>query len=63
MSYSSSFPGREWEMTAQCMAEGTLKLDDDMLYRFYPLNEIRKAFDEYSNNASNVKGRIMIRIN
>lgn len=63
MSYSANFPGKEWELTAKHMADGTLMLGEDMLYIFYPLNEIRNAFDEYVNNASKVKGRIMVRIN
>ena len=63
MSYSANFPGKEWEMTAKHMADGTLFLGEDMLYTFYPLDEIRKAFDEFVNNASNVKGRIMVSIN
>ena len=62
MSYSSPFPGIEWQKTAECMADGRLHIDDDMIYTHFPLSEIKEAFKLYEENASSVKGRIMLDI-
>lgn len=62
MSYSAPWPGIEWEKTAECMASGELVLGDDMIYKHYPLNDVKKAFMEFEKNRSLVKGRIMLDI-
>lgn len=60
MSYSAPWPGEEWRLTAECMANGSLKIDDDMIYANYPLANVKDAFKEFELNASAVKGRIML---
>ena len=62
MSYSSPFPGEEWRKTAECMADGRLMLDEDMIYTHFPLSKVKEAFALYESNASSVKGRIMLDI-
>jgi L-iditol 2-dehydrogenase len=62
MSYSSPWPGKEWELTAECMANGRLKMDEDMIYKHYPLSKVRDAFIEFEKNATAIKGRIMLDI-
>lgn len=63
MSYSGPFPGKEWKMTAESMADGRLIIDDDLIYKTYPLSDVKEAFKEYELNRSAVKGRIMLKIN
>lgn len=62
MSYSAPFPGKEWELTAECMANGDLEIGDDMIYKHYPLKDVKTAFREFENNASKIKGRIILDI-
>lgn len=61
MSYSYPFPGREWEMTADNLSNGRLKIHEDMIYKIYPLEQIKEAFDNYLNDSC-VKGRILLKI-
>lgn len=60
MSYSSPWPGDEWKMTAQCMADGRLSMDEDMIYTHFPLSMVKDAFRVYEMGAAAVKGRIML---
>lgn len=62
MSYSAPWPGEEWRMTAECMADGCLILDEDMIHAYYPLDQVKGAFKEYEVNTSTVKGRIMLSV-
>ena len=46
MSYSSPFPGKEWELTAHYFATGQLKFDPGFIYRKMPMsgNMFRQRF-------------------
>lgn len=59
MSYSSPWPGKEWSMTSEHFADGSLRLIDEMIYKTYPLSECMDAFNEYKT-PSNIKGKIQI---
>lgn len=59
MSYSSPFPGREWELTAQCFADGRLRFDPEFIYRTFPMSEAAEAFVLYKNPGQ-VHGKIML---
>ncbi len=60
MSYSTPFPGKEWEMTAEHFKLGDLKIDEKMFHAKYPLKNIDKAFDEFSKPNNDVIGKIII---
>lgn len=62
MSYSNPWPGKEWEKTALYLSNDTLLIKDDMIYRMFPLNEVRDAFELIEKNRSLVKGRIILEI-
>lgn len=59
MSYSSPWPGVEWEKARDLFSRGILKITDEMLDRVYPLSEIRKAFDRFKDPKT-VNGKILI---
>lgn len=59
MSYSAPFPGREWSLTAHCFANGSLKIDKDMIHRTMPLSEAKEAFELFKTSGL-VKGKIMM---
>jgi L-iditol 2-dehydrogenase len=59
MSYSSPFPGREWEMTAKCFSSGELKFDPAFIFRTFPMSEVSEAFALYKN-PKQVHGKIML---
>lgn len=59
MSYSAPFPGREWEMTAHYFETGELKIDREMIYRRYPLPQIREAFDLFADGRP-VPGKVLL---
>jgi L-iditol 2-dehydrogenase len=58
MSYSAPFPGKEWEITKQCLADGRLKFEDGVIFKKFPLSEADKAFALYKTRGA-VKGKIM----
>lgn len=62
MSYSAPWPGKEWEKTAEHMASGKLKINDDMIYCHYPISKVKEAFELFEINHSSIKGRIMLDI-
>lgn len=62
MSYSAPWPGREWELTATCMATNELKISDDLFYRKYPLSKIKEAFNLFETNRSAIKGKILLEL-
>lgn len=62
MSYSNPWPGLEWQKTEECLANGLLKIGDDMIYTHYPLSEVREAFKQFEINRSTIKGRVMLDI-
>lgn len=59
MSYSSPFPGKEWELTAHCFAAGQLKFDTEFIYKTFPLSQTNDAFELFKN-PSQVKGKVML---
>jgi L-iditol 2-dehydrogenase len=59
MSYSSPFPGREWEMTTEYMTNGKLCFDPALIYKKIPLREAPYAFSLFKK-PEEVKGKIMI---
>ena len=59
MSYSAPFPGKEWELTASCFADGRLKYDDGLVFAKYPLAKAWEAFEQYLTPGA-VKGRILL---
>ncbi|WP_260472076.1 galactitol-1-phosphate 5-dehydrogenase [Bacillus canaveralius] len=59
MSYSSPFPGKEWELTAHYIRTGEFKLDDSFIYKKIPLSEIVEAFKMYKTPGL-VKAKILI---
>ena len=59
MSYSAPFPGKEWELTASCFADGRLKYDDGLVFAKYPLAKAWDAFELYLTPGA-VKGRILL---
>lgn len=58
MSYSAPFPGEEWTQTIECLRTGELRYDSRLLYKQFPLSEVRAAFDCYKNEK--VSGRIVL---
>ena len=44
MSYSSPFPGKEWDLTAHYFATGQLKFDPAFIYKKMPMSQAQEAF-------------------
>jgi len=63
MSYSSKFPGKEWEMTKECFENGKLKYDDKIFYQQFDINNAFKAFQLFKDEPQKVKGRVLITMN
>ncbi|MBQ8849780.1 MAG: galactitol-1-phosphate 5-dehydrogenase [Clostridia bacterium] len=59
MSYSASFPGKEWELTAHYFATGQLKFDDALIDRRFPMRDAARAFELYKTPHA-VKGKLML---
>lgn len=59
MSYSSPFPGDEWELTAHYFKTGELKFDDSFIFKKIPLANIADAFEMYKTPGT-VRGKILI---
>lgn len=59
MSYSSEFPGKEWKITQECFSNGSLKYDDRIFYKKFPMYDAQKAFSLFKENRENVKGRVL----
>ena len=59
MSYSAPFPGREWDLTAQCFASGELRFDPSIIFRSFPLRDAAEAFALY-RDPSQVHGKVML---
>ena len=59
MSYSAPFPGKEWQLTADCFADGRLKYDERLVAEKYPLSRAYEAFEKYLTPGA-VKGRILL---
>lgn len=61
MSYSLPFPGEEWEKAEELLVSKTIKVDDEMIYKIFNLEEAYKAFDDFKNNK--VKGKVLLKCN
>ena len=59
MSYSAPFPGDEWTLTAHYFKTGSLKFDESLIFRKYPMKDIKEAFMLYKDPKS-VGGKIML---
>jgi len=59
MSYSTPFPGHEWELTAHYFKTGELKFDEAFIFKKIPLSQIADAFEMYKIPGA-VKGKILI---
>ena len=59
MSYSSPFPGKEWDLTAHYFATGQLKFDPGFIYRKMPMSQAQEAFRLYKTPGL-VKGKILL---
>lgn len=44
MSYSAPFPGTEWSLTAECVADGRLRIIDDLVHGVFDLAQVMDAF-------------------
>ncbi|MDR1496119.1 MAG: galactitol-1-phosphate 5-dehydrogenase [Clostridiales Family XIII bacterium] len=58
-SYSLPFPGDEWRMTADAFGDGSLKADDRLIFRRYPLSKAAEAFSLFKN-PSQVHGKVLL---
>lgn len=59
MSYSTPFPGKEWELTAHYFATGQLKFDPEFIYRKMPMSQAQEAFQLFKTPGL-VKGKVML---
>lgn len=59
MSYSSPFPGKEWELTAHYFATGQLKFDPEFVYKKIPMSQAQEAFQLYKTPGM-VEGKILL---
>ena len=59
MSYSEPFPGDEWTLTAECFADGRLRMDEGILFRKYPLSRAAEAFALYEGGGGS-EGKILL---
>jgi L-iditol 2-dehydrogenase len=61
MSYSAPFPGREWQLTAECFADGRLRFDPGMICARFPLSEAKQAFELFAQKGK-AKGKVMFAV-
>lgn len=59
MSYSSPFPGKEWDLTAHYFATGQLKFDEAFIYKKMPVSQAQEAFQLFQT-PGRVKGKVML---
>lgn len=59
MSYSASFPGEEWELTAHYFKTGKLIYDEEIFFKKFPLSKIKEAFMLFEQPSA-VGGKILI---
>ena len=59
MSYSSPFPGKEWNLTAHYFATGQLTFDQALIYKKIPMSQAQEAFQLYKTPGL-VKGKILL---
>ena len=59
MSYSSPYPGKEWELTAHYYASGQLKFDPGFVYKKMPMSQAQEAFQMFKN-PEQVMGKVLL---
>lgn len=59
MSYSTPFPGEEWNAAAHYFKTGELQFDESLIFKKMPLSKIDEAFELFKNPGI-VKGKILI---
>jgi len=60
MSYSSPWPGAEWDYVADMFANGTLRVVDEMIDGVYSLETIGQGLEKYATTNS-VSGKLLIK--
>ena len=58
MSYSAPFPGPEWSLTAECVADGRLRITDDLVHDTYSLEQVMEAFELFQTPGA-VTGKLL----
>jgi L-iditol 2-dehydrogenase len=58
MSYSAPFPGPEWTLTAECVADGRLRITDDLVHDTFELSEVMTAFELFEQPGA-VTGKLL----
>jgi L-iditol 2-dehydrogenase len=58
MSYSAPFPGPEWSLTAECVADGRLRITDDLVHDTFELSEVMTAFELFEQPGA-VRGKLL----
>ncbi len=59
MSYSSPFPGKEWELTAHYFAAGQLKFDPAFIAEKMPMSQAQEAFQLFKT-PGRVNGKVLL---
>ena len=59
MSHSAPFPGPEWAMTAERLADGRLTIEGDLIHRTLPMERAAEAFAMFKTPGA-VSGRLML---
>ena len=59
MSYSSPFPGEEWELTSKYFSLGELKIPEEMIFKRVRLKNAKEGFDVF-DKGRRVKGKILL---
>lgn len=59
MSYSAPYPGKEWNVVADCFADGRLRFSPKLIHYTFPLSKADEAFALYKTPGA-VKGKIML---
>lgn len=58
MSYSGPFPGKEWALTAECVADGRLRIPGELIHAVFGLDEVMPAFQLFETPGA-VNGKIL----
>lgn len=59
MGYSAPFPGREWTLTADAFGDGRLRMDEELIFRTFPMERAAEAFQLYKEPGL-VQGKVML---
>jgi L-iditol 2-dehydrogenase len=59
MSYSSPFPGSEWELAGYYFQSGRIKCDT-LIDKILPLDQISGAFKELNEAGGKMKGKVLL---